>query len=903
MKEGQPKTVLLKDYQVPKYLIDETLLHFDISSACTVVTAELTIRRNLEASMSNPELVLDGSEMTTRNIWLDGQVLPPNRYAITKSSLTIFDVPGSFVLKTQVEIKPQDNTALEGLYKSGDMYCTQCEAQGFRNITWYLDRPDVLSKFRTTILADKGHFPVLLSNGNEVDRGKDGLRHWVTWEDPYKKPAYLFALVAGDLKSIEDTFTTMSGRLVTLKIFTEEHNIDKLDFAMRSLQKAMSWDEETYGREYDLDIFMIVAVDTFNMGAMENKGLNVFNTSCVLTRPDTTTDAGYSRVESVVAHEYFHNWSGNRVTCRDWFQLSLKEGFTVMRDQQFSADMGSATVCRIMDVVTLRNAQFPEDAGPMAHSIRPDSYIEINNFYTPTVYEKGAEGVRMIRTLLGEERFRKGTDLYFTRHDGQAVTTEDFVCAMEDASGVNFDQFRIWYRQAGTPVLSVTSEYDQENKVYTLTVDQSCPPTPGQITKEPNHMPFAVGLLDSKGVDTRFSLDELPVSSLHETKVSYTAVLNLTKSSQRFVFHGLEDEPTPSLLRDFSAPVRLKYAYTRDQLKFLMSNDSDGFARWEAGQRFGAEVVQDAEKKFQAGEKNHIHDIEINVDSRLIEALHKNIEGAIENNEDDSFDKAMTAEILSLPSETYLAELSTVVDPLSIHHAREAVRYQIATALSDLLLSVYKLNDSIGSYKPTSNAIGRRALKNIALAYLMCLSDEEVFTICLTQFEGADNMTDQSAALRLLVNSSHPRAQEVKERVLADFYCQWRNEALVIDMWFTIQASCSLPNNISVANRLLKHEAFDIANPNRCRALVSGFTAQSANFHSLDGSGYNFLADRVIELNSINPMVAARILSPLTRWQKFDEERQKLMKSQLAKILAVEGLSSDVYEVVTKSLL
>ena len=902
MKEGQPKTVHLKDYQAPKYLIDETSLHFDISSAYTMVTAELTIRRNLEASKPNTELVLDGGEMTTRNIWIDGEVLPPNRYAITKSTLTIFDVSESFVLKTQVEIKPQENTALEGLYKSGDMYCTQCEAQGFRNITWYLDRPDVLSKYRTTIYADKEQFPVLLSNGNEVARGNNGPRHWVTWEDPHKKPAYLFALVAGDLRSIEGTFTTMSGRLVTLKIFTEEHNIDKLDFAMQSLKKAMSWDEETYGREYDLDIFMIVAVDTFNMGAMENKGLNIFNTSCILTRPDTTTDAGYSRVESVVAHEYFHNWSGNRVTCRDWFQLSLKEGFTVMRDQQFSADLGSATVCRIMDVVALRNSQFPEDAGPMAHSIRPDSYIEINNFYTPTVYEKGAEVVRMIRTLLGEKRFRMGTDLYFNRHDGQAVTTEDFVRAMEDASGINFDQFRIWYRQAGTPVLSISSEYDKKNKVFVLMVDQSCPPTPGQVQKEPNHMPFAVGLLDSKGIDMRFSLNELPVSSVHETENRYTIVLNLTKSSQRFVFLGVEEEPTPSLLRDFSAPVRLNYPYTRNQLKFLMSNDSDGFARWEAGQRFGAEVIQDVVGQIQAREKIDVQDNEISTDSRLIEALHTNIAEAIDRNEDGNLDKAMTAEMLSLPSEAYLAELSTLVDPLAIHQAREAVRQKIATALSDSLRSVYKLNDLKGSYQPSAKAMGQRALKNIALAYMMSLDDEDVFEICLNQFESADNMTDQSAALRLLVNSGLPRAQEVKERVLADFYSRWSNEALVIDMWFTIQASCSLPDNISVVTQLLKHEAFDIGNPNRCRALVSGFTSQGVNFHSLDGSGYTFLTDRVIELNSINPMVAARILGPLTRWQKFDQARQKLMKSQLGKILAVEGLSSDVYEVVTKSL-
>ena len=905
MKEGQPTTIRLKDYRVPNYLIDETVLYFDIHPKYTIVTAELTIRRNVAATSSNSDLVLNGGLMITRNVWIDGQVLLSNRYAISDTTLTSFDVPESFILKTEVEIKPQENTALEGLYKSGDMYCTQCEAEGFRNITWYLDRPDVLSKFRTTILADKEYFPILLSNGNEVERGTDGLRHWVTWEDPFKKPAYLFALVAGNLKYIEDTFTTISGREVTLQIFTEDQNIDKLDFAMQSLKKAMSWDEQTYGREYDLDIFMIVAVDAFNMGAMENKGLNIFNTSCVLTRPDTTTDAGYSRVESVVAHEYFHNWSGNRVTCRDWFQLSLKEGFTVMRDQQFSADMGSSKVCRIMDVVTLRNAQFPEDAGPMAHSIRPDSYIEINNFYTPTVYEKGAEVVRMIKTLLGEDRFRKGTDLYFERHDGQAVTTEDFVCAMEDANGVDLDQFRIWYRQAGTPVLSVSSIYDSKNKIYTLTVEQSCPMTPGQTIKDPNHMPFAVGLLDSSGQEIRFSCEGLPVSSLHDNGMSYTAVLNLTESSQQFIFQGLEEEPIPSLLRDFSAPVRLNYAYSRDQLTFLMGNDSDGFARWEAGQRLGVEVVQEVVQKLQIGKKTQEGEgeIDIKVDHRLIEALHKNVDEAIKCNEDGNLDKAMVAEMLSLPSEAYLAELAATIDPSAIHKAREIVRYQIAFSLSDLFLSIYEMNQSKDNYQPTSGAMGRRALKNIVLGYLMALSDEDIITRCVKQFESADNMTDQSAALRLLVNSSAAEAREITEKLLAAFYTQWRDEALVIDMWFTIQASCTLPNNILVVEKLMQHEAFDIRNPNRCRALVTGFTNQNLNFHSQDGSGYNFLADRVIELNSVNPMIAARILGPLTRWHKYDEERQKLMKSQLSRILVTKGLSSDVYEVVTKSLL
>ncbi len=898
MKEGQPKAIHLKDYQVPTFLIDETELHFDINEDVTVVTATLQIRRNSDAMTSENDLVLDGGSLDTRSVAIDGRELLSNQYGVDDASLTIFDVPEAFSLKTRVEIKPQENTALEGLYKSGDMFCTQCEAEGFRNITWYADRPDVMSKFRTTVVANKENYPILLSNGNDVARGEEGERHWVTWEDPFMKPAYLFALVAGDLQHIEDTFKTMSGRDVTLRIFTEAHNIDKVDFAMESLKNSMAWDEATYGREYDLDIFMIVAVDTFNMGAMENKGLNVFNTSCVLARPDTTTDAGYHRVEGVVAHEYFHNWSGNRVTCRDWFQLSLKEGFTVMRDQHFSSDLGSETVCRVADVDTLRNAQFPEDAGPMAHSIRPDSYIEINNFYTATVYEKGAEVVRMIKTLLGAERFRKGTDLYFDRHDGQAVTTEDFVRAMEDANEVDLEQFRAWYSQSGTPVLDVTSDYDAATETFTLTVAQSCPPTPGQEVKDPYHMPFAVGLLDETGNDIRFGADGLDVSSINEDEGSYTAVLNLTESTQQYTFAGIKKEPTPSLLRGFSAPVKLNYGYSRDQLTFLMSHDSDGFARWEAGQRLGVGVIQEVVSQIQAGESDQA----LTIDKRLIEAFDSNLSEAIARDNDPALDKAMIAEMLMLPDEGYLAELVTIADPEAIHQAREAVRTEIARQLSGVFLSVYRLNQSDEPYEPTAEAMARRALKNTALAYLMCSDDTEMAPTCVEQFERADNMTDTSAALRALVGLPSPDAQAAKEKALVEFYNRWANEALVIDMWFTIQASCRLPGTLDKVTALLQHEAFDIKNPNRFRSLITGFTNQNVNFHQADGAGYAFLADRVIEVNAINPMIAARILGPLTRWRKFGEDRQAQMKKELTRIKDTPNLSPDVYEVVTKSL-
>jgi aminopeptidase N len=728
-----------------------------------------------------------------------------------------------------------------------------------------------------------------------MDRGEDGGRHWVTWQDPFMKPAYLFALVAGDLQHIEDEFVTMGGRQVTLRIFTETHNIDKVDYAMVSLKNAMKWDEEVYGREYDLDIFMIVAVESFNMGAMENKGLNVFNTSCVLARPDTTTDAAYQRVESVVAHEYFHNWSGNRVTCRDWFQLSLKEGFTVLRDQQFSSDMGSPTVCRVNDVAVLRSAQFAEDAGPMAHPIRPDAFIEINNFYTATVYEKGAEVVRMIRTLLGAEQFRAGSDLYFDRHDGQAVTTEDFVKAMEDANGMDLSQFRVWYRQAGTPVLDVTGDYDKSAKTFTLNVAQSCPATPGQEDKDAYHLPLKIGLLDQEGRDIRFTVMDLDVASIDDT-AGFSAVLNVTEKEQKYVFRGIESVPTPSLLRGFSAPVKLDYSYSRDDLTFLMSHDSDGFNRWEAGQRLAIDVIQEIVGQIEAGATP-------SVDERLVSAFDVNLTQAVDGDRDPALDKAMIAHMLVLPGENYLIQLSKVANIDAIHQARSIVRNVIAKKLGGLLLSVYKLNQKKVAYKANAEQIAERSLKNVALAYLMQPDDTEMVQLCVDQFTAANNMTDTSAALRSLVGSAADTAQAPKEKALADFYNRWVNEALVIDQWFGIQASCPLPGTLDRVKALMSHEAFDIKVPNRMRAVIGQFAgANIVNFHAADGGGYAFLADQVIELNAINPQMAARILAPLTRWEKFDAGRQVKMNDELQRILGLEGLSPDVYEIVTKSL-
>ncbi len=898
MKEGQPKTIHLKDYKVPPFLIESTELHVALNEAETTVTSTLRVRRNPAADVADAtDLVLDGGEdLRTQMVAVDDRELLSNEYAIANESLTLFDVPEVFELKTRVAIKPQENTALEGLYKSGDMYCTQCEAEGFRNITWYLDRPDVMSVYRTTIEADKAEYPILLSNGNKVDEGESGERHWVTWEDPFKKPAYLFALVAGDLEFVEDQFTTMSGRDVTLRIFTESHNIDKVDFAMDSLKRAMRWDEQVYGREYDLDIFMIVAVESFNMGAMENKGLNIFNTSCVLARPDTTTDAGYERVEAVVAHEYFHNWSGNRVTCRDWFQLSLKEGFTVLRDQSFSEGMGSETVCRVDQVQVLRSAQFPEDAGPMAHSIRPDSYIEINNFYTATVYEKGAEVVRMYRTLLGPDRFRRGCDLYFERHDGEAVTTEHFTRAMEDANGVDLNQFRRWYSQAGTPVLEVSGRYDEKEQTYTLLVEQMCPPTPGQDEKAPYHMPLSVGLLDTDGRDMRLDAESGDIATVREADDEYSLVLNLIETQQQFVLSNVEREPVPSLLRGFSAPVKLSFDYSRDDLMFLMSHDADGFNRWEAGQRLAIDVIQDVVTNLQAGEA-------VKIDDRLLKACGNIIDEALARDADGSLDKAMMALMLALPSEQYLGELAEVVDVDAIHQARELVRGEIAQAFSGQLLPLYRLNDLKNVFSPEPADRARRSLKNLALSYLMQPETTEMVALCVTQFEQSDNMTDTSAAIRALVNSSAPDAGPARDKALIDFYNRWADEALVVDMWFQIQAACQRPGAIGRVRALLEHDAFTLQNPNRARALIGPFAnSNPVNFHDRSGAGYEFLADRVIELNRINPQIAARMLSPLTRWRRFDGDRQRLMTSELERILAEDKLSPDVYEVASKSL-
>ncbi|MBD8622002.1 aminopeptidase N [Pseudomonas sp. CFBP 13727] len=884
MRTEQPKMIYLKDYQAPDYLIDETHLTFELFDDHSLVHAQLVMRRNPARGAGLPPLVLDGELMELLGVKLDDSDLGAADYQLTADSLTLQPRSEAFTVDTSVRIHPETNTALEGLYKSTGMFCTQCEAEGFRKITYYLDRPDVMSRFTTTLIADQQQYPILLSNGNPVGNGpqEDG-RHWATWEDPFVKPAYLFALVAGDLWCVEDSFTTVSGRDVALRIYVEPENIDKCAHAMTSLKKSMRWDEEAYGREYDLDIFMIVAVNDFNMGAMENKGLNIFNSSAVLARAETATDAAHQRVEAIVAHEYFHNWSGNRVTCRDWFQLSLKEGFTVYRDAGFSADMHSPTVKRIQDVAYLRTHQFAEDAGPMAHAVRPDSFIEISNFYTLTVYEKGSEVVGMLHTLLGAEGFRKGSDLYFERHDGQAVTCDDFISAMEDANGVELEQFKRWYSQAGTPRLQVSERYDAQARTYSLTLRQSCPETPDKVEKLPFVIPVALGLLDAKG-------QELPLRLSDEAAaVGTSRVLAMTEAEQTFTFVDIAEQPLPSLLRGFSAPVKLIFPYTRDQLMFLMQHDSDGFNRWDAGQQLSVQVLQEMICQYQRGES-------LSMDPRLLTALASVLENP-------QLDPAMVAEMLSLPSEAYLAEISEVADVDAIHAAREFARKQLADGLFDGLWTRYQANREVSratAYVAEKEHFARRALQNIALSYLMLSGRPEVLAATLEQYDACDNMTERLTALAVLVNS--PFDAE-KTRALEAFAEHFKDNPLVMDQWFSVQAASGLPGGLPRVKALMQHPAFTLKNPNKVRALIGAFAGQNLiNFHAADGSGYRFLADLVIELNALNPQIASRQLSPLTRWRKYDSARQALMKAELERILASGPLSSDVYEVVSKSL-
>ena len=1025
---AEPAATRLSDYAPPPFLVDEVDLDFELGEERTLVRAKLKVRRNPAAVATTPaptaapesattptsvappgsvatpapaaipasapvpapaaavaaatsassaapasaatsastapppaDLVLDGRGLDTRAVRIDGEPVSGHRIEIAAETLTIRDAPDAFVLETEVAVRPGENKSLEGLYASSGNLCTQCEAEGFRKITWFPDRPDVMARYRTRIAGDPERFPVMLSNGNAVERGAlDDGRRYVVWEDPFPKPSYLFALVAGRLECVEDTFTTRSGREVALRIHVEPHNLDKCAHAMRSLKRAMRWDEDVYGLEYDLDTFMIVAVDDFNMGAMENKGLNVFNSKYVLARPDTATDGDFAAIEAVIAHEYFHNWTGNRVTCRDWFQLSLKEGLTVFRDQEFSADTGSRAVKRIRDARMLRSHQFPEDAGPMAHPVRPDSYIEISNFYTLTIYVKGAEVIRMMHTLLGDAGFKAGMRLYFERHDGEAVTTDDFVAAMEAASGADLGQFRRWYTQAGTPVLAARGAYDAARSEYVLDVEQRTPPTPGQPEKLPLHIPVRLALLGGDGRNLPLHCAEAGLAGERE------AVLDVREPRHVFRFSNVPACPIPSLVRGFSAPVKVeiergddeliwngavsrppttlvealtdapaiprsgiaKRPPQRSPLAFLIAHETDPFNRWDAVQEYSTKLmlgmIEDrlagADPDAGVGEGQLAGAGEGRRTDPGIGAGMNRVAGADPGDSpdagvdlpdefvlalralllDEALDPAFIAEALTLPSESNLADRMEIIAVEAIHEVREAVKATLALRLADAFASVREANRSRGPYRFEAGEAGRRALKNLCLGYLMELGDPAVWTDCCRQLETADNMTDALAALACFANSARGRE---RDKWLDWFHERWKDDPLVLDKWFSLQATSRQPGTINRVRTLIRHRAFDIENPNRVRALIGAFChANQRRFHDASGEGYRFLSSYVLAIDGFNPQTAARLLGAASHWRRLDPGRRALLRAELEHIRAAPGLSKDCYEVVSKFL-
>ncbi|KAB7687657.1 Aminopeptidase N [Plesiomonas shigelloides] len=866
--QTEPQAKYRKDYRAPDYTITDVALDFDLSADDTVVTAVSHLVRQSEHAQP---LVLNGEGLTLVSVAVNGQ--PVTDYQQDSHSLIINGLPAECELTIITRFSPAKNTALSGLYQSGEALCTQCEAEGFRRITYFLDRPDVLARYQTKITADKARYPYLLSNGNRVASGElaDG-RHWMQWSDPFPKPSYLFALVAGDFDVLRDTFTTRSGRDVALELYVDRGNLDRADWAMESLKQSMRWDERRFGLEYDLDIYMIVAVDFFNMGAMENKGLNVFNSKFVLAKAETATDTDYLDIERVIGHEYFHNWTGNRVTCRDWFQLSLKEGLTVFRDQEFSSDLGSRAVNRINNVRVMRGAQFAEDASPMAHPIRPDKVIEMNNFYTVTVYEKGSEVIRMMHTLLGEEAFQAGMRLYFERHDGSAATCEDFVKAMEDASGIDLTQFRRWYSQAGTPQLQVRDEYDAKQQVYRLHVRQSTPPTPEQTEKLALHIPLDIELYAEDGA----------VIPLQSGGQAVSSVLNVTEPEQTFVFEKVPQAPVISLLREFSAPVKLDYPYTDKQLTFLMAHARNDFARWDAAQMLIGKYVRLNVANWQAGNALELP-IEV-VDAFRAVLL------------DEQLDPALAALILTLPKETELAELFDLIDPDAIRAVREFIRDELVLELNDELRAVYQAH-VLPEYRVEHADIARRALRNTCLSYLAFAEGADA--LVRRQYEQADNMTDTLAALSAAVSAELP----CRDNLMQHFADKWQHDGLVMDKWFMLQATSPAANVLENVKALMQHPSFSLANPNRTRSLIGAFASGNPSaFHAKDGSGYRFLTDVLVELNSRNPQVASRLIEPLIRLGRYDAERQQLMREQLLRLQKLDNLARDLFEKITKSL-
>lgn len=856
----QPRTIYLNDYQVSDFTVDHIYLHFDIQEEASLVTAIQNMRRNPQSKNKAAALVLDGEHLHLERILVDGAELAKSEYSVDEKSLTIHKPLDQFVLETVVEIKPKENTALCGLYQSRHNMCTQCEAEGFRRITYSLDRPDVMMRFTTTISANKKKFPYLLSNGNLIEKRDlpDG-RHWVKWEDPSKKPSYLFALVAGDFDLITGKYQTISDRTIDLHVYVEKGFGDQAHFALEALKKAMKWDEDNYGREYDLNIYMIVAVSDFNMGAMENKGLNIFNTKYVLAKSETATDADFIAIEQVIGHEYFHNWTGNRITCRDWFQLTLKEGLTVFRDGTFAEDMTSYGATRLDEVAVVRDRQFAEDRGPMAHPIRPQSYVEINNFYTTTVYRKGAEVIRMIRTLIGKENFFKAMNLYFTRHDGQAVTTDDFVQCMQDASGKELTQFKRWYNQAGTPKLTILSEYNEKTKVFTLYVKQSCPPTPGQAIKEPFHLPLSMGLIGSACADL----------------LEGDTVLEITEEEQVFEFDHIPEKPVVSLLRDFSAPVKINYPYTEDELLCLWQCDSDPFARAQAGQDYFTRLILKNEQKLP---------------EKAVAAFKKTLETQHE-------DQRFQSRLLVLPSINHLVQQTEKADVRELATQRHFLRHELGLRLVDVLKKTYTENSS-GKYRYDLESMGKRSLKNTCLSYLTAIEEAPYFDLAYQQFSKADNMTDTMAALLALNDFVCPE----RSKALDEFYAKWKDQPLIVNKWLMLHAMTQREDALNEVKKCLLHPGFSIKNPNNVYALLNAFGDNTARFHDEKGVGYRFLADQVLELDGMNPQVAARVVQPLTQWQQYVDADQQKMLAALRHIAAQKNLSPDLYEVVTKSL-
>jgi aminopeptidase N len=865
---SEPKVKKRSDYLPPTFLIEKVALEFDLESAATTVQCKTRVVRN--GQHQNP-LVLDGEELSLKDIRINGEKW--ENYKKDSSSLTINVDLAEFDLLITTVINPHLNTSLEGLYFAADAYCTQCEAEGFRKITYFLDRPDVLATYEVTIRADKKAFPFLLSNGNKVDSGElDDGRHWVSWSDPFKKPCYLFALVAGDFDLLADSYTTLTGRTVALELFVDKGKLSKGQHALDSLKKAMLWDEETFGLEYDLDIYMIVAVDFFNMGAMENKGLNVFNSKFVLADPESATDDDFFNIESVIAHEYFHNWTGNRVTCRDWFQLSLKEGLTVFRDQQFSADMASPLVNRIKNVKVMRENQFAEDASAMSHPIRPDEVIEMNNFYTVTVYDKGAEVIRMMHTLLGAKGFRQGMDLYFERFDGQAVTCDDFVQALQDATGKDLTIFKRWYSQSGTPTVKLSDFYDRQTGTYRLNISQITKATADQKNKMPLHIPLALSLLDKDG-------KALPLDDLGTTEF----IAELKEDNQQFNFFGYTEKPTPSLLHNFSAPVRLEYSYTNEQLAHILLHSPDHFARWDSSQKIYSDCI------------HQLAEGAVLKENKLVANLLLVLKPIIENYE---LPLAFKAEMLTLPSFETLLQQRESVDVDSLYLARKTLMLTLAQEFLPQWRALYQPL-SQQTYVYEQSQVEQRKLNNLSLKYLQVANESGVETLINNQFTQSNNMTDTLGALA----AAQLGDLGLFDNLMSRFEQRWHQEPLVLDKWFALHANTPRNDILARLDILAGHAQYSISNPNRVRSLVGSFAYYNVmGFHAIDGSGYAFLANYLIKLNAINPQIAARLITPLTQWQKVDKKRQELMQHQLMRISDIPQLSKDLFEKISKSL-